>query len=320
MGREKYKRREIVPPNLTTDYLYTRFRKKLINTAYSIFEWSNLPESIDEQFLTMELIEHGNVGIVKTPNGLTAVRGNVGGEINQYYKPTRYIYANPVIGSGQPKINEECAVLFLTREDETPFEPTGGLSQLIDSTSLLLADNIVSLNVAQKNSRVMIFASADDDSTATSAELTLNAMYAGKPFKVAQKRLTDSIEVNPVANLKTAENMRQLIENQQYILAHFLQELGINANFNLKRERLTNGEIALNSDCLDTLVDNMENTLSKGVETCNKLYGTNITIKIKRYGEEQEQTENNEVAPPQPETTETETTETETNKGGENDV
>lgn len=294
MGREKYKQRIITPPNMTTDYLYTRFRKKLVNTAFSIFDWQGLPDTIDQQFLTMELIENGNIGIINTPNGLYAVRGNIGGEINAYYKPTRYVYANPVIGGGQPEINKDCAVIFLTREDETPFSATGGLSQLINSTALLLADNIVSLNVAQKNSRLMIFASADDDSTATSAELTLNAMYQGKPYKVAQKRLTDSIEVNPVANMKTAENMRQLIENQQYILAHFLQELGINANFNLKRERLTDGEIALNSDCLDTLVDNMESTVNDGVKMCNTLFGTNITFSIKRYGEE--------VAPTQPDT------------------
>lgn len=298
-----YKKRNVIPPILSTDYLYSRFRKKLVNTAFSIFEWSGLPETFDEQFLTMELIEHGLIGIVKSTGGLYTVRGNVGGTINEYYKPTQFVYANPILGSGSPEIGKECAVLFLTREDQTPFAVTGGLSQLIDSTALLLADNIVSLNVAQKNSRLMILAAADDDTTANSAECTLNAMYNGKPYKIAQKRLTDSLEVNPIANLRTAENMRQLIENQQYILAGFLQELGINSNYNLKRERLNTAEIELNTDCLDTLVDNMENTLNDGIDICNSLFGTSISLKIKRYGEEdkdvaltqQEKMENKEI-------------------------
>lgn len=286
-----YKRRSVMPPTLSTEYLYTRFRKKLVNTAFSIFEWSGLPYTIDEQFLTMELIEHGVIGIIKSAGSIYAVRGNVGGSINEYYKPTEFIYANPILGNGQPTINKECAVLFLTKEDMMPFAITGGLSQLIDSTALLLADNIVSLNVAQKNSRLMILAAADDDSTASSAECVLNAMYNGKPYKIAQKRLTDSLEVNPIANLRTAENMRQLIENQQYLIAHFLQELGINANYNLKRERLNTAEIELNTDCLDTLVDNMESTINFGLEKCNELFGTNISFKIKRYGEENPENE-----------------------------
>lgn len=329
-----YKRRSVMPPTLSTEYLYTRFRKKLVNTAFSIFEWSGLPDTIDEQFLTMELIEHGVIGIIKSAGSIYAVRGNVGGSINEYYKPTEFIYANPILGSGQPTINKECAVLFLTKEDMMPFAITGGLSQLIDSTALLLADNIVSLNVAQKNSRLMILAAADDDSTASSAECVLNAMYNGKPYKIAQKRLTDSLEVNPIANLRTAENMRQLIENQQYLIAHFLQELGINANYNLKRERLNTAEIELNTDCLDTLVDNMESTINFGLEKCNELFGTNISFKIKRYGEETPENEiesdtevaltqlendstesvSDENSVPTEESNETESTETETNE------
>ena len=290
----KYTKRVITPPPLSIDYLYQRFRKKLLNTAYSVFAWEGLPDSIDEQFLTGELIEHGAVGIVNTPNGLYAVRGDVGGEMNAYYKPTRWIYANPVLGSGNPEIGRECAVIYLTSEDMNPFTMSGGLSQLIDSTALLLADNIISLNVAQKNTRIMLLAAADNEATANSAENTIKAMYAGQPYKVLTKRLADSFEVNPLANIKTAENMRQLVETQQYILAHFLQELGINANFNLKRERLSQSEVELNTDCLDTLIDDMEKTINGGIDVCNALYGTNIKFRMKRYGEENTQDTENE--------------------------
>lgn len=286
MPREPHKRRLISPPIMSTEYAYLRFRKKLVNTAHSIFEWNGLPESIDENFLTNELIEHGIIGIIDTPNGLTAVRGYVGGEINQYYRPTHFLYANPVIGSGEPLIGTECAAIFLTSEDMIPFTPAGGLSSLIDSTALLLADNMISLNVSQKNSRIMLLAAADDENTANSAERTIMDMYNGRPYKVVNKTLTDSFEVNPLANVKIAENMRQLIENQQYILSHFYQELGINSNFNLKRERLISSEVDLNAECLDTLVDDMEKTVNDGLKICNKLFDTNITFHVKRYGEE----------------------------------
>ena len=286
MPRNVRNRRNLTPPTLSTEYAFLRFRKKLVNTAHSIFEWTGLPDTVNENFLTNELIENGIVGMINTPNGLRAVRGNVGGEIDCYYRPQYFIYANPVLGSGELKIGEKCAVLFLTSEDMTPFSPTGGLSTLIDSTALLLADNMVSLNVTQKNTRMMLLASADDEQTANSAERTIMDMYNGRPYKVVTKSMTDSFDVNPLSSVRTAENMKQLIENQQYILAHFYQELGINANFNMKRERLITSEVELNTECLDTLVDDMEKTINDGLEMCNILFGTDIHLHIKRYGEE----------------------------------
>ena len=302
MPRRVRERRNLTPPTLSTDYAFLRFRKKLVNTAHSIFEWSGLPDTVNENFLTNELIENGIVGMINTPNGLRAVRGNVGGEIDCYYRPTHFIFSNPVLGSGEPTIGENCAVLFLTSEDMTPFSPTGGLSTLIDSTALLLADNLVSLNVTQKNSRIMLLASADDENTANSAERTIIDMYNGKPYKVVNKTMTDSFDVNPLSTVRTAENMKQLIENQQYILAHFYQELGINANFNMKRERLITSEVELNTECLDTLVDDMEKTINDGLEMCNILFDTDIHLHIKRYGEELTNTDTEQEQPEQEQT------------------
>lgn len=290
-----YKNKNITPPDLTFNYMYNRFRKKLINTANSIFEWGNLPNTIDEDFLTTILLLEGHIGMINTPNGLYAVRGNVGGQINAYEKPTQFIYANTVLGSGNPTINKDVAVIFLTSEDTEPLTVTGGLSQLIESTALLLADNIISLNVAQKNTRLMIIADSDNEATTNSAENVLKSMYSGQPYKVVNKRMSDSFNVNPLVSVRPAESMRQLIENQQYIWSGFLQELGINSNFNLKRERLTTSEVDLNGECLDTLVDNIEKNVKIGVDMTNRLYGTNITFKIKRYGEEHTNNDNKVV-------------------------
>ena len=71
------------PPDLTYALLFNRFKKKLINTASSVFTWENLPDSIDENYLTTELIFNGIIGIINTPDGVRAVRGNWGGEPNE---------------------------------------------------------------------------------------------------------------------------------------------------------------------------------------------------------------------------------------------
>lgn len=279
-----------LPPNLEFALLFNRFRKKLVNTASSVFTWENLPDTIDENYLTTELIFNGIIGIINTPDGVRAVRGNWGGKPNEYYKPTEFIYANPILGSGSPEIGKDIAVIFLTTADNTingcDIATNDGLSTLIDSTACLLADNQLSLNVAQKNSRLMLVASTDNEATSNSAEQTLKSMYQGEPYKVIHSKFGDSINIEPLVNSKPAESMRQLIENYQFIWSTFLQELGINSNFNLKRERLVQAEVALNSECMDTLVDDIERNINIGVNMCNSLFGTDIKFTIRRYGEE----------------------------------
>lgn len=281
-----YKRQLKMPPSLTLEYLYMRFRKKLIDTAASVLTWENLPPSFDETFLNTELIESGIIGIIKENDTLYTVRGNWGGEPNEYYKPSQFIYANPVLGSGSPTIGENVAVIHLTTEDANPFTLTGGLSMLIDSTAMLLADNILSLNVTQKNTRAMLIADADNEQTRNSAEQVLKSLYNGEPYKVVLKKMTDSFTVNPLSTVRTADAMKQLIENHQYILSQFMQELGINSNYNMKRERLITSEVALNAECLDTLIDDIEENVNRGVDMCNSMFGTNIKFRVRRYGEE----------------------------------
>lgn len=281
-----YKRQLKMPPSMTLEYLFVRFRKKLINTAASIFTWEGLPPSFDETYLNTELIENGIIGIIKENDTLYTVRGNWGGEPNEYYKPSQFIYSNPVLGSGSPIIGQDVAVIFLTTEDSNPFTLTGGLSMLIDSTAMLLADNILSLNVAQKNTRAMLIADADNEQTRNSAEQVLKSLYNGEPYKVVLKKMTDSFTVNPLSTVRTADAMKQLIENHQYILSQFMQELGINSNYNMKRERLISSEVALNAECLDTLIDDIEENVNRGVDMCNSMFGTNIKFHVRRYGEE----------------------------------
>lgn len=291
----KYKRREVTPPSMTFEYLFDKFRKKLINTANSLFEWENLPDTFNVNFLNYELIVNGKIGVINHHGQLYTVRGEVGGEINMYYRPTQYIFANPVLGSGSPVIGQDIAVIFLTSEDTNPTVMTCGLSSLIDSTASLLADNELSLNVAQKNTRMMLIADTDNEATRNSAENVMKSMYNGEPYKVVNRKMTDTFNVNPLVTIRPAENMRQLIENRQYIWSCFLQELGINSNFNLKRERLITSEVELNGECLDTLIDDIERNIQAGVDMVNTMYGTNIKFTVKRYGE-QDETETNTVA------------------------
>ena len=116
---------------------------------------------------------------------------------------------------------------------------------------------------------------------ARTAELVLKQMYQGKPYKVLSQDLVDKINVNPVAASGGANQaIMNLIEAHQYILAQFFSEIGIVANFNMKRERLNTAEVEMNTGSLDINVQSMIGQLKKDIEKANKLLETSINVEL----------------------------------------
>ena len=66
----------------------------------------------------------------------------------------------------------------------------------------------------------------------------------------------------------------------QYYKANLLNELGLNANFNMKRERLNRSEVSMNIDVLLPFVDNMLYERQQAVEAINEMFGTEITVDL----------------------------------------
>ena len=79
--------------------------------------------------------------------------------------------------------------------------------------------------------------------------------------------------------MENQEN-NNLIELEQYLKASWYNELGLNANYNMKRESINSGESQLNNDMLIPLVDDMLKRRKEGAEKVNNMFGTNITVEL----------------------------------------
>ena len=79
--------------------MYTYYVKTLLNRVSNMFTWENLPETVDENFLTITLFTQGRVIWTDFNEELYALNGNYGGEPNVYYYPSQFIIANPILGS-----------------------------------------------------------------------------------------------------------------------------------------------------------------------------------------------------------------------------
>lgn len=257
------------------DELYHYFFRELFNSASRVILIDGLPEKADINFVMTHLLTIGSVAVVNIGGNIYMTNGYAGGDKDVNYYGTKVIGANPILGSYELERGKDAEMVYLTPFDNVPLingnpHSTGGLYELIAFTAALLADNICSLNSAQINGRVQALVTAEDSEIAKSAELSLRDLYAGKPYKVLTEDLYKRIHVNPLAASVNSHQLMELIEVQQYIRAMFWNAIGIDANFNMKRERLVTAEIESNFTSLKVPVTTMLDNLNSCFDKCNK--------------------------------------------------
>lgn len=256
---------------------YDFYWKWLLSKTCSCVYIKNLPETLDEFYIKSTLFVDGDICITDFDDKLYACIGAPGGEPNEYYAPTIYTIANPILGSKMVKIGQDGVVIYNTPLDK--YVP-GGLSGLIDQTATLLADNIISINSNQINSRVAAIFTADSDAQSVAGEAILKKMYAGAPYQVLRSDLIEKIGVNPIATANVSANLTELVELNNYIIANYFQSIGIRSNNIRKKSHLLQDEVDIQNDYLQLSILEIITSWQKGFDEVNKMYGTDIQVEL----------------------------------------
>ena len=263
----------------------------LTNKVCSLIVFGKLPEHVNEKFLTSTLVLEGKICFTQFNQNIYALDGNVGGEPNCYKEPTQFIISNPILGSKDVKIRHEDGsenvdglegiLVGLTPMDlELPGVMKGGLYRLIYTYAGLLADNLVSLNCAQINSRVQVAYVGETEAQANTAEKVLKDLYNGTPYKVLQQDILNKLTITPVASSGANTTIVSLIEAHAQIVSDFYSELGISYNSNRKRQYVGQAEAAMDTGMLGLNIDTIINTIRSGIDKVNELFGTDITVNV----------------------------------------
>lgn len=246
----------------------------MINRTASMFEWEGLPETIPQRFIELTLQLRGYCAIAKHGDDLFAFYGGLGGEPDVYYMPTVFTVANPALNyNANLKIGEDCSVI----PNDTLYT---GLMPLFTRYATMLSENLVSLRVAMINSRITDLISASDDRTYKSAEAFLEGVEKGKLGVISANEFLEGIKTAPYGSDGHYNTITSLIELHQYYKASWYNDIGLNANYNMKRESISRGESQLNNDALLPLVDDMLNNRKIATEQVNKMFDTNISVKL----------------------------------------
>ena len=258
--------------------LMSSYVKYFLARLQSMFIYEGLPDTIPQKWLENLLLCNGScVWIENGDKGLIVTRAGIGGKPDVYYIPTECIVANPYVEQGVDRTYTRDVDCVLMVNDTY----AQGLLPLIKKYSAMLVENEITMNIADIMARASILLSAADDNTKASAELWLKRLIEGQLGIIGETDFTLSDQALTVNNLSNAAaTLTDLIEYQQYIKASFYNDIGLQSNYNMKREAINSNESQLNEDMLHPMIDNMLKERQDALEKVNAMFGTNITVRF----------------------------------------
>lgn len=265
-------------------YLIESYIRYMLARTQRIFKYENLPETIPQRDFEMLLQTGAFVIFTKKEDKFYIFYGGLGGLPNPYYQPTIAIVSNPYLKFFKTlelndyvgKTNPDAVVIW---NDSAHI----GLLPMFERNASLLAETDISIRVACVNSRIPSFFKAKDDNTKDSIESMLEKIESGEIAVIGtEESLLDSNEksLSEQFNTQRVGTIKELIELKQYLLGSWYNELGLNANFNMKREAINESEADLNEDALLPLIDDMLESRRFAIKQINSMYGLNIEVDL----------------------------------------
>lgn len=241
-----------------------------LDSLQCMFDWKNLPETIPQRNLELMLQSFGRVFFTKVNDDFYVFNGGMGGEPNVYYEPTIFTIANPALNYSAELDIEKDGVLI--RNDSLML----GVLPICNRYARMITENDISLIIKSINYRIENIISASDDRTAESAKQFLKDIIIGKIGIIAEDEFVEGLKVAPSG--QSNKNIKDLIEYEQYLRATWNNEIGLDSNFNMKRERIQQGEAEQNKDALLTFPENMLESRRIAVEKINNMYDLDISV------------------------------------------
>ena len=248
---------------------FQQYYNRLTELAISMFEWKNLPESIDERFLELCLFGDG-MAVFFRDNELgdyLCIQCMIGGQFNVYRIPNeRRAYAT---NGYNKQLNEKNSVIIFNNMLHT----NSMLDVEVFAQRLYNLDRAIDVNANAQKTPVLIQCSEHDRMTMKN----LYMQYEGnEPFIFGTKDLdTTGLSVLKTDAPYVADKLYQL---KTQIWNEALTYLGI-SNLNVqKKERLVSDEVMRNMGGVIASRYSRLNARRQACEQINEMFGLNIKV------------------------------------------
>lgn len=250
--------------------LLKQFKSNQLNKSLTMFEWSNLPDTIPQVELEKMLQINGYAVIAEYQDKLYAFQAGFSGQ-DPYNQPTKAIVNNPALKNNTTyTIGEDCIVI---KNDDMK----QGLNGIYEYYGQRLIENQITMLMTDYNLRMPFTISSSDDQTTQSAKIYLKKIIDGSLGVIGEQKLFKALSVTPTNSKQTA-TFADLYGYQQFIIAQLNNTIGLATNNNMKRERLTSNEIEVNKNASYPLVDNMLKNRQQAVDAINEMFDVDISV------------------------------------------
>lgn len=252
-------------------WTYNYFYDRLCELAMSVFKWENLPDTIDERFLELTLLESGYCLFFKDEViGYLALPCRLGGELD--------VYRIPINRSAYATNDYRCDC---TKQNSTLIFNNYAHTATIDYVRLFArrlanCERTVDVNVNAQKTPVMILSSDKQRQTMKQLYMRYDGNY---PFIMGNKDL----DTTGVKSLSTQAPYvaDKLTELKQSIWSEALTWLGI-SNLNLtKKERLISDEVNTNMGFVNTQRFTRLNARQQACNEINRKFGLNVSVSFR---------------------------------------
>lgn len=250
---------------------YIDYYDRLMELALNVFEWENLPPTVDERFLELTLYEMGYCLYFDDPIiGNLALTCTIGGKLDVYRIPIlRRAYA---VNGYNKMCSAKDSVLIFNNYLHTPTLLTIELF----ARRLYEIERAIDVNVKGQKTPKAILSSEQQRLTMKN----LFMQYDGnEPFIFGDKNLDiEGIKSLDIGSPFVADKL-QILKHQ--IWNEALTFLGIENSNQDKKERLVSDEVGSNYGNVEAQRNVMLNARRQAVKKINAMFGTDINVKFR---------------------------------------
>lgn len=257
------------------------FLERMKKIALSMFEWVDLPDTMNARYLEMCLYYKGQAGLLYDENyGFINTQVADSGYINIYGLPTKlncYSYRyNEVRDLYVPNTTSEKDKEVILVMNNYERIPTASSVQLF---AYRLAEAQRTADVNMKAQRTPILITTDQKQ-----EFSMRKLYeqydGNTPVIYADRNANINLEAIRAIKTDAPFIANQIMDYQREIWNQFLTFMGLQ-NLNEKKERLISNEVDSNNELVNLNLQSFLIPRKKACEEFNQKFGTQIDVKVR---------------------------------------
>lgn len=254
----------------------------MLARSQDIFKYKNLPDTIQDYVIERCLQTSGQVTFFKDNDGKLRVDvGNLGGVLNENYEFTTSVISNPFLKvfktffiQDVEKNKKDCVVV----RNDAYFND---LLSLFKRNAVLESETYLTMQYQIIYGRLPVVLTVKDEPQKQAFDKIIESIIKGEKISaMVDNKLYEGMQGVNTLNIAKPDDFISLMELSNYFKAKSYNDIGLNANFNMKREAINESESSMNKDALIPYIQQMLFWRQKGIDEVNSFFGTNITVEL----------------------------------------